>query len=352
MHRPTLTTTACLILLLTATASAQTYKPGDKVVVVDQVNLVVSGSEVVDEVFPGLVLRVGAVKDKWLWLSNGKPGWLDQKHVVPLSRDAISALTTALRGKHSEAYLHNALGFVWMELGEPDIAVDEWTEVIRLVPHHFAGWGNRALAHHESGDYERAIGDHSEAIRIMLLDSNEQHSAALAKAYSNRAIALGANEEYLRAIEDCNKAIRIDPEFQFTYHARGYAHHHLGQYDQAIADYGESIRRDAKFVKSYSNRAEIRATCPNAAFRDGELAIADATKACELSNWSDPAHIATLAAAYAESGDFDAAIRWQTKAIELAADDDKQDYRTRLARYESGQPYRDEPKSAALTQAD
>jgi len=52
----------------------------------------------------------------------------------------------------------------------------------------------------------------------------------------------------------------------------------------------------------------------------------------------------TLAAAYAEAGDFDAAVKWQQKALAIIADSYKPECRTRLELYKSGKPYREEPK--------
>jgi eukaryotic-like serine/threonine-protein kinase len=51
--------------------------------------------------------------------------------------------------------------------------------------------------------------------------------------------------------------------------------------------------------------------------RDGELAVEAATRACELTSYSKPHILDTLATAYAEKADFDAAVKWQMKAIEL-----------------------------------
>jgi tetratricopeptide (TPR) repeat protein len=82
------------------------------------------------------------------------------------------------------------------------------------------------------------------------------------------------------------------------------------------------------------------ATHPAAEVRDGPKAIANATKACELSNWQEPQYVDTLAAAYAEVGDFTSAIEWQKKAIDLLTEEPRprSDFEGRLKLYESGQP--------------
>jgi hypothetical protein len=89
-----------------------------------------------------------------------------------------------------------------------------------------------------------------------------------------------------------------------------------------------------------SNRAIFLATCPEANYRDGKTALASATRACKLTEFSVPMLLDPLAAACAEAGDFDAAARWQEKAIGLAPDGLKKDeYRARLALYRAGKPY-------------
>ena len=79
--------------------------------------------------------------------------------------------------------------------------------------------------------------------------------------------------------------------------------------------------------------------------RDGKLAVEVATMACDLSEYKDYTVVNTLAAAYAEAGDFASAIKWQEKSIELA--NEKKDiamsrrFSQRLANYKAGRPYRE-----------
>jgi hypothetical protein len=62
------------------------------------------------------------------------------------------------------------------------------------------------------------------------------------------------------------------------------------------------------------------ALCPDDSQRNGKLAVTYATKACELSEWKEANFIGTLAAAYAEVGDFDAAIKYQRQAMDIGSD--------------------------------
>jgi tetratricopeptide (TPR) repeat protein len=94
--------------------------------------------------------------------------------------------------------------------------------------------------------------------------------------------------------------------------------------------------------RALNSLAWLRATCPEAEIRNGKEAVELALKACELSEWKDWAIIDTLAAAYAEQGDFDRAIKYQKQVLQIrkfASDYDK--IRQHLALYEQHTPYRD-----------
>jgi TPR repeat protein len=65
-----------------------------------------------------------------------------------------------------------------------------------------------------------------------------------------------------------------------------------------------------------------------------------ANKACELTQWKNSDSIGTLAAAYAECGDFKEAVKWAKKAVELGNKGEK--LRKQLKLHEEGKPYRDE----------
>ena len=81
------------------------------------------------------------------------------------------------------------------------------------------------------------------------------------------------------------------------------------------------------------------ATCPDAKFQDGKMAVESATRACQLSEWKGANYLDTLAAAYAEEGTFDKAVEWQEKAIQLSPH--MESFQERLRLYKEKKPYRE-----------
>ena len=92
-----------------------------------------------------------------------------------------------------------------------------------------------------------------------------------------------------------------------------------------------------------NNLAWLLAACPDAAFRDGPEAVRLATRACELTGYTQPLFIGTLAAAQAEAGDFPAAIATAERAAALADSLHQEPVAARnrelLQLYRQGQPF-------------
>lgn len=114
-------------------------------------------------------------------------------------------------------------------------------------------------------------------------------------------------------------------------------------YAKAIADYNEAIQLNPKLASAYNNRAWIWATCPGEQYRDGQKAVESAHLAWELSGEEITSYLSTLAAAYAELGDFVKAVEWQEKMTKLLTDEKiKERAENTLKLYREKKPYRDE----------
>jgi serine/threonine protein kinase/Tol biopolymer transport system component len=127
------------------------------------------------------------------------------------------------------------------------------------------------------------------------------------------------------------------------YMDRGLTSERIGQYDRAIADLESAIKIDPNHVSANNGIAWLKATCPDAQLRDGTVAIEKARKACELTSWKESACLDTLAAAYAEAGNFDEAAKWQEAAMESLSETlrpgTREQYEARLKLYERNEPY-------------
>lgn len=115
------------------------------------------------------------------------------------------------------------------------------------------------------------------------------------------------------------------------------------EYDKAITDYTEAIKLNPNDARPYERLAWVLAVTPKDVVRNGKEAVEYATKACELTQWKNPSCLATLSAAFAESGDFKEAIKWQMKALEFPKMEKykAEKYRQRLKIFEEGKPYRE-----------
>ncbi|MHC4543355.1 MAG: ankyrin repeat domain-containing protein [Planctomycetota bacterium] len=128
-----------------------------------------------------------------------------------------------------------------------------------------------------------------------------------------------------------------------VYTERGIAKDREKKYNEAIVGYGSAVEVDPSYAPAYKGLAWLLATCPAAEWRDGAKAVENATKACELTSWKNANYLDTLAAAYAEAGDFDEAIKWQQKAIDLLGEGQSSRYQLRfkakMELYQTEQPY-------------
>lgn len=152
------------------------------------------------------------------------------------------------------------------------------------------------------------------------LDAVLQRDPAFWPALYVRAQIYSSQGKYDLALKDCNEALRQDRSVVEAALLRANINARLGKYAEAIEEYDYLVSlhpRNVTLARVLSDRAWFRATCPNASFRNGQQAVKDAKAACSIMIWKDEQTIDTLAAAYAETGDFNSAVQYASQALAI-----------------------------------
>jgi tetratricopeptide (TPR) repeat protein len=255
-------------------------------------------------------------------------------------------------------------------------AIADFDHALRLDPKNAAAYDNRANALDARGDTDDAIKDYDQALRLNPRDAYIYlNRASLLVELSDftgalddyaRALAINPHEEgvyigrariYLmrcqreEALKNADVAVAIAPGQPSVYVYRAAVYMELRRYTEAETDIKKAMR-----IKSYdptagvSSLAWFRATCPDSHFRDGKEALEAARRRCQNTNFFRYACLDTLAAAYAEIGEFDQAVKSETQAIEKAPSrlPTLPDMKERLDLYQTRKPFRDEPRKIPI----
>jgi len=124
---------------------------------------------------------------------------------------------------------------------------------------------------------------------------------------------------------------------------RGDALLSVGKHAEAVKDYEEALKLDPEDTGVLNNLAWVLATSPDDAVRNAKRSLECGLKASELTKYEKPHILSTLAAGYAESGDWETAIKWSGKAVELGAAEQEVDdqLKKELEGYKQKKPWRE-----------
>ena len=257
---------------------------------------------------------------------------------------------------------------VLFDLGELDQARRDISDALVINPDAGEGFFMRAAIAAREGRYEAAISDMEMLVRAY--PTRESYVRQLAQYYQlddRPRLAIRLMDELIRNNKNGWRNLRM----------RGDARLSVGEHTEAIRDYESAISVIDKAKKPetkangdepkeeadeddsaqpsaeehaglLNNLAWVMATSPKDDVRNGKRALELALKSCELTEYKAAHILSTLAAAYAETGDFEKAREWSGKAVEIGTEEKNEQLdqlKKELDGYKENKAWREEQKT-------
>jgi len=268
---------------------------------------------------------------------------------------------------------HNNLGIVLFGKGQLDDAVAHYRTTLEMQPDFWDADYNLGTALLGKGQVDEAIFYCDKAVRMQPNDPDAHVALANALlqkkriddaiAHYQNAVAIRPNYFLARyglghallekgkfdaAIEHSRAALLIQPNNADCHTILAIALDEKGQWAEAIQHYEKALEISPQSVSALNNLAWLLAAGSDASLRNGAKAIQFAQQADQLSRGTNVVVLRTLAAAYAEAGQFGKAIETAQAAIQLGQSqgDDSlaAELQQEIALYELGLPYREMAK--------
>ena len=198
--------------------------------------------------------------------------------------------------------IYNNRGNAYVELGQYQLAFEDFDKSILLKPDFANTYNSRGEAYAKLGQYQRAFEDFNKS--ILLKPDYADSYYFRGRAYANVGL-------YQSALEDFNEAVRLKPDDADYFNNRGGAYIKLGQYQRAIKDFNKIILLDSNFFKAYNNKGFVYAN-----LGQYKLAIEDFNKVITLKEDYAEAYN-SRAAIYLNQGNKDAGCFNAKKACTL-----------------------------------
>jgi tetratricopeptide (TPR) repeat protein len=281
--------------------------------------------------------------------------------------EAMEHFNETLRINPNRHTAHNNLARALQLLGKEEQAMSHYRRAVEIEPDFAGGHYNLAGALESQGKEDEATFHYREVLRIEPEHGGAHYSLGIAAAQSGQPA---------EAIEHFRKSLEVKPDWSWTYYNLGVLYYEQGEFDKAVDHINRALRLKPDYL-------EAKITLANMLFELGRIqsclrqyysilelepghvdilnklawilattkefcnaadAVGFAQRACEITNYSEPSLLDTLAAAYAAGGKFGKAVETGEKAVRLADLAGKRDLADhilyRLSLYRDRKPYR------------
>jgi tetratricopeptide (TPR) repeat protein len=221
-------------------------------------------------------------------------------------------------------------------------ALAKWQSALELDPADARANNGMGIALGMSGKTDDAVPYFRKAV---------QSQGDFFEAYYNLGIIFGKENKIDDAADAWQNVVRIRPQFAQGHENLGYALYAQSKFPESLAQLRMALDEEPNRLFALKLAANLLATCPDSAVRNGVEALSLAEKANQLSGSNNPGALDALSAAYAENGQFEKAIATEQQAVALAVRQEdatlESRLKTHMARYELKEPLREAPSIAA-----
>jgi tetratricopeptide (TPR) repeat protein len=243
-----------------------------------------------------------------------------------------------------------------------------WTRTLACTTDNFIVHYNVANALRREGKLDEAISHYQTAVQIkpdFVKARNNLGRTLLLKGRVDEAIAQFQDALQIRrdlpdihinlgeALFQTGRVDEAIVQYQFALHLNsdsknarcnlGLALIRKGSVHEAISQFQRVLQIEPSNPNALDSLAWLLATWPEASLRDGYMAVKLARRANALTGGKDPAILHTLAAAFAETGQFSDAVETAQRALQLAGAQPNTDLarqlQSELKLYQAGSPY-------------
>jgi len=255
---------------------------------------------------------------------------------------------------------------VRMQQSDFEAAIEELDKAHAVDPDNLAVLLLRAGVYEELKQGEKALADVDQVLKLkpdlpaamrlraVLLTRLDRMDEAIAELEALRekapkdlvallqlGVYYSSQNKYTEAVEAFSAVLAERPEHWGALRGRGDALLNTGKHREAIDDYNKAVKLKPDDPGILNNLAWVLATSPEEELRDGKRAVELATEACRVTDYKQAHILSTLAAAHAELGDFDTAIKWTEKGLDVAAEEQIEPLEKELQSYRAGKPWRE-----------
>ena len=263
--------------------------------------------------------------------------------------DAALALYTDLLAKYDGPGLYFLRGALYAQQKNFRQALADANQALRRDANLLPALRLKGVIYLEMERYDDAVRTFTQ-----LRDKSKDDAGKL-EAKTQIAYALSKQGKYKTASELLKKELEKQPDNVELLRSLADMELLFGHWGEADRLYKRLLELDPKDSGVLNNYSWLLATCPEDQYRDAARALEYGKQAAEATLYAAPHILSTLAAAYAEGGDFESARSWSQKAVELGEKENHESLdslKKELESYKENKPWRETSEVLEVTDGD